>query len=135
MKKYVRNELYNILKNCDIRAICTEVYDTIDTKNLVPLHTDDSKFMESLNTKLDNFREQTLNASIITIKDSIPCLVIHNKQSKSSISEIRIPFHGDTEKSILYKIYDIRMILELLSEDDSELKQANKYSKLNYSFI
>lgn len=145
MKKYQRSELFQLLKDCDIAQICTELYDEIDHDGRVPMNSGDRFIMHTLLTKVRKLRrddvpnkkyikneEAPQYASIVIIKDNIPCLVIHRNRpdpeiGPRSISSISIPYQGDEVNQIYFKVFETRQILDILSNDDFELKYKSPY--------
>ena len=74
--------------------------------------------------------------SIFIIHNDIPCLVIHRENDKEckSISSILYPFQSEENVcGIIYKVHDVREILDILSYDDTNIKFHGNYRPL-YSF-
>lgn len=146
MKKYQRSELFQILKDCDIAQICTELYDEIDHEGRVPMNSGDRFIMRTLLTKIKKLRrddkpnkkrttgeEAPQYASIVIIKNNIPCLVVHRKKpdpeiGPRSISSISIPYQGDEVTQVYYRVFEARQILDILSDDDFNPKYKSPYA-------
>lgn len=138
MKKYAKSELYALLKKCyycDVRTICTELYDAIDTTGLVPVKTTDDKVMTNLRKKINTLENPPMGvglskqyASICIINNNNPVFVTHNKKPNLneglySIKEIQFIFkdytlEGEETGNIFYKVYDVRGILDTLGYED-----------------
>ena len=137
MKKYSRTELYQLCKSGDVKQICEELYDTlyIDTPYTV-MRSGDKFIMNILRDKRNKLKSNNQNASIFIIHNDIPCLVIHRENDKEckSISSILYPFQSEENVcGIIYKIHDVREILDILSYDDTNIKFHGNYRPL-YSF-
>ena len=121
-KKYSRSELYDLCKSGDIKQICEELYDALYSEPSYPvMHSGDRFIMNKLREKIDKLAETEANASIVIIHDDIPCLVIHreNDEERKSILSILYPFQSEEDVcGIIYKVHDVRSILDTLSYDD-----------------
>lgn len=146
MKKYQRSELFQILKDCDIAQICTELYDEIDHEGRAPMNSGDRFIMHTLMTKIKKLRRDDKPnkkytagevapqyASIVIIKNNIPCLVIHRKKpdpeiGPRSISSISFPYQGEDIDQVVFKVFEVRQILDILSDDDFSPKYKSPYT-------
>ena len=89
--------------------------------------------MNRLRDKRDKLIENDGNASIVIIHNDIPCLVIHreNDEERKSISSILYPFQSEDDVcGIIYKVHDIRNILDTLSYDDMNSRVCLKSTPL-----
>ena len=134
MKKYSRTELYQICKSGDTKQICEELYDALymDTPYTV-MRSGDKFIMNILRDKRNKLKSNKQNASIFIIHNDIPCLVIHREKDKDckSISYILYPFQSEENVyGIIYKVHDVRNILDILSYDDTNRILHNKRSRL-----
>ena len=123
MKKYSRTELYQLCKSGDTKQICEELYDALymDTPYTV-MRSGDKFIMNILRDKRNKLKSNKQNASIFIIHNDIPCLVIHRENDKEckSISSILYPFQSEENVyGIIYKVHDVRNILDILSYDDT----------------
>ncbi len=140
MKKYKRSELYELLKDCNISDICTELYAEIKEENLRPMNSGDKFIMNYLRKKIDRYKslKPEKYASIFIINDNIPCLVLHKTkpilndmkelETPRSISSISFPFQGEDINQVIFKVYETREILDILSEDDYQPKYKSPYA-------
>ena len=125
MKKYSRTELYQLCKSGDVKQICEELYDALymDTPYTV-MRSGDKFIMNILRDKRNKLKSNNQNASIFIIHNDIPCLVIHRENDKEckSISSILYPFQSEENVcGIIYKVHDVREILDILSYDDTNI--------------
>lgn len=137
MKKYSRTELYKLCKSGDVKQICEELYDALymDSPYIV-MRSGDKFIMNILRDKINRMKSNNQNASIFIIHNDIPCLVIHrgNDTESKSISSILYPFQSEENVyGIIYKVHDIRSILDILSYDDTIMKIHRNHHPL-YSF-
>lgn len=135
MKKYLRSELHKALTtNCNPWEICEEVYATIDQTGMIPTHTSDLELMKILRRKVEAFQKNKMDAAVLIIHRHIPVLVIYSKKvemtvdeetgeitGSARISELHFPFKN-ADGNTIYKIFDIREILDVLSEDDYDAR-------------
>lgn len=149
MKKYQRSELFQLLKDCDITQICTELYDVIDHGDRIPMNSGDRFIMRTLMDKIKKLRKDDMPnkkrsaaengpqyASIVIIKDNIPCLVVHRTKPNPevgprSISSISIPYQGDDVNQVYFKVFETRQILDILSDDDTALRYISPYATVD----
>ena len=137
MKKYSRTELYQLCKSGDTKQICEELYDALymDTPYTV-MRSGDKFIMNILRDKRNKLKSNNQNASIFIIHNDIPCLVIHRENDKEckSISSILYPFQSEENVyGIIYKVHDVRNILDILSYDDTNTILHDKSCRL-YGF-
>ena len=123
-KKYSRSELYTLCKLGNVKQICEELYDALYVDPPYPVMRSGDRFiMNKLREKMDKLIESEKNASIVIIHNDIPCLVIHreNDEERKSILSIMYPFQSkDDICGIIYKVHDVRNILDTLSYDDMD---------------
>ena len=137
MKKYSRTELYQLCKSGDVKQICEELYDALymDTPYTV-MRSGDKFIMNILRDKRNKLKSNKQNASIFIIHNDIPCLVIHRENDKEckSISSILYPFQSEENVyGIIYKVHDVRNILDILSYDNTNTILHDKRCRL-YGF-
>ena len=120
MKKYSRTELYDLCRNCNVKQICEELYDTLYTDSpYTPMRSGDKDTMNNLRDNRSKMISTGRKATIVIIHKDIPCLVMHRENDKNckSISSIMIPFQSNDD-NFFYKIHEVREILDALSYDD-----------------
>ena len=135
MKKYSREELFSMCSSGNIQKICEELYNAhYSNTELIPLHSGDKFIMNKLRKLKETIDPNNTRSSIVIIKHDIPCLVIHRSNDKNhvSISEVRFPFQGDNVCSVLYKIHNVRDILDTLSYDNSTNTKSMIFSHLYF---
>ena len=137
MKKYSRTELYQLCKSGDVKQICEELYDALYMNTPYTVMRSGDKFiMNILRDKRNKLKSNKQNASIFIIHNDIPCLVIHRENDKEckSISSILYPFQSEENVyGIIYKVHDVRNILDILSYDDINVILHDKRCRL-YGF-
>ena len=138
MKKYSQSELFNMCMHGDVKKICEEFYNEVFKEtDLTPMHSGDRFIMNTLrNIQNKLIKNENAHVSIVIINKDIPCLVVHRENDKDhdSIDELRFPFQGDGINQIIYKIYNIYDILQVLSYDDKKNNYGKSHSLYTYGY-